>query len=497
MSDFMSVGFELLTSISSVLVLVIGTLIGVILGALPGIGSTVAVAVAVPFTFEMSPGLAILALVGVYAGSVYGGSISAILINTPGTVQSAATCFDGYPMAKEGNAGAALGWATTASVIGGFFSAIALFFIAPQLAALSMHFGPIETFSLLMLGMVCIVAVSGKYVLRGLLAGALGMFLSTVGGDPYTGEERLTFGFWQLMSGVDLIAAIIGLFALSEVLIQAEDRSPNVGQTFKYTGMVLPRFRDWTGRKLILAKSTLIGLFIGILPGTGAATAAFVSYAEANRSSPRKESFGKGEPDGIIASESANNAVTGGALIPTMALGIPGDSVTAVMLGSLVLHGITPGLNLMRDHGDTVSFIFMGFLLINLLLLPIGILVARFSAPLFRLNKAYIMAGVVVLCMLGTYLVRGNTFDLVVMTLAGGVGYILRKQNIPMAPIVIGMVLGPNIEMSLRQGLIITNGDAFQFLFGYPIALVLNIVVALAFIVPILRKRKAAKWAAA
>src|SRR5690625_933444 len=334
MFDFLAIAAELFTSAENLLVLVLGTFVGIVLGALPGIGSTVAVAISLPFTFEMTAGQAITLLVGVYAGSVYGGSISAILINTPGTVQSAATSFDGYPMVRKGKAGEALGWATMASVFGGFISAIALIFIAPLLAALALHFGPIETCSLLMLGMVCIVAVSGQYLLRGLLAGALGRFLATVGGDPYTGEARLTFGYWQLMSGIDLIAAIIGLFALSEVLIQVADRAPDDEKTFKYSGMVLPRLRDWTGRKLNLIKSTLIGLAIGILPGTGAATAAFVSYAEANRSSPRKDNFGKGEPDGIVASESANNAVTGGALIPTMALGIPGDSVTAVMLGS-------------------------------------------------------------------------------------------------------------------------------------------------------------------
>lgn len=491
MFDFLAIAAELFTSAENLLVLVLGTFVGIVLGALPGIGSTVAVAISLPFTFEMTAGQAITLLVGVYAGSVYGGSISAILINTPGTVQSAATSFDGYPMVRKGKAGEALGWATMASTFGGFISAIALIFIAPQLAALALHFGPIETFSLLMLGMVCIVAVSGQYLLRGLLAGALGMFLATVGGDPYTGEARLTFGYWQLMSGIDLIAAIIGLFALSEVLVQVADRAPDDEKTFKYSGMVLPRLRDWAGRKLNLIKSTLIGLVIGILPGTGAATAAFVSYAEANRSSPRKDNFGKGEPDGIIASESANNAVTGGALIPTMALGIPGDSVTAVMLGSFILHGITPGMNLMRDHGDTMGFIFMGFLFVNLLLLPLGMLIARFSAPLFRINKAYIMAGVVILCMLGTYLVRGNVFDLLVVTIAGGLGFILRKQNIPMAPIVIGMVLGPNIEMSLRQGLIITKGSVWEFLTGYPIALTLNIIVLLALFLPIiLRKRK-------
>lgn len=490
MFDFFSVASELLTSADSIIVLVVGTLVGIILGALPGIGSTVAVAVALPFTFEMGPNLAIILLVGVYAGSVYGGSISAILINTPGTVQSAATCLDGYPMVQRGEAGKALGWATVASVFGGIVSAIALIFIAPQLASLALHFGPIETLSLLFLGMVCIVAVSGKNIWRGLLAGVLGMFLATVGGDPYTGEARLTFEFWQLMSGIDLIAAIIGLFALSEVLIQVTDRKPNQGKAFKYTGMVLPKFRDWTGRKVGLIKSIFIGLLIGILPGTGAATAAFVSYAEASRSSPRKENFGKGEPDGLIASEAANNAVTGGALIPTMALGIPGDSVTAVMLGSFVLHGITPGMYLMRDHGDTMASIFIGFLIVNILLLPLGMLVARFSAPLFRLNKAYVMSGVVILCMLGTYLVRGNVFDLIVMTLAGGLGYVLRKQSIPMAPIVIGMVLGPNIEMSLRQGLILTHGDVWQLIFGFPIALTLNIIVVLALVIPIVRRWK-------
>jgi putative tricarboxylic transport membrane protein len=242
-----------------------------------------------------------------------------------------------------------------------------------------------------------------------------------------------------------------------------------------FSGIVLPSLAAWRGRWKVLAKSVAIGNGIGILPGTGAATAAFISYAEAQRSSPNRKNFGKGEPDGLIASESANNAVTGGALVPTMALGIPGDAITAVMLATLTLHGVTPGIRLMTDNPVLITAIFSGFFLINLMLLPMGMLVAKGAAPLLRLREGYMLVLIVLLCSVGVYFVRGNPFDLMVMGGAGIVGFILRRQGMPMAPLVIGMVLGPTLEISLRQGLIITDGSFLAFFSGHPIALVLAV----------------------
>jgi len=472
-------------------VLLFGTILGMILGALPGIGSTVAVAMVLPFTLTMSQAPAILLLLAIYAGSVYGGSVSAILINTPGTPQSAATCLDGYPMAKRGEAGLALGWSTVASTIGGLTSAVVLLLAAPQLAALALNFGPIETFALILLGLTCIVSVSEGSLLKGLVAGSIGLFLGCVGGDPITGEARFTFGQFQLISGFNLLAVVIGVFALSEVLLRAAAKDDADYGLVYFSGIVLPPLSAWRGRVKGLVKSVAIGNGIGILPGTGAATAAFIAYAEAQRSSPNRKDFGKGEPDGLIASESANNAVTGGALVPTLALGIPGDAITAVMLATLTLHGVTPGIRLMADNPVLIAAIFSGFFVINLLLLPIGMLVAKGAAPLLRLREGYMLVLIVLLCAVGVYFVRGNPFDLMVMGVAGVLGFILRRQGMPMPPLVIGMVLGPTLEISLRQGLIITDGSFMAFFSGHPIALVLVICAGVMVCLPLIRAVRA------
>ena len=487
MLSFLPEAIGILLSFEGILVLVLGTVLGIVLGAMPGIGSTVAVAIVLPFTLTMSQAPAILLLLAVYAGSVYGGSISAILINTPGTPQSAATCLDGYPMAKRGAAGLALGWATVASVVGGLVSAVVLIFAAPQLAAFALEFGPIETFALILLGMTCIVSVSTGSVIKGLLAGTVGIFLSTVGGDPILGEMRFTFGNWQLFAGFNLLAVVIGVFALSEVFIRAAAPISKVSELVAFNGIVLPSWSMWKGRLRNLSKSVLIGNLIGVLPGTGAATAAFISYAEGRRSSPNGASFGKGEPDGIVSSEAANNAVTGGALVPTMALGIPGDAITAVMLATLTLHGITPGPRLVDDNPVLITAIFAGFFVINLLLLPLGMLLSRVAAPILRIREAFMMTAIVLLCAVGIYFVRGNPFDLLVMGCAGLVGILLRRQGFPMAPLVIGMVLGPTLELTLRQGLILTDGNFLAFFSDHPIALLLAIAAIFALSLPLLR----------
>lgn len=487
MIDAIPQALSLIFTVEGMIVLTFGTMLGIVLGALPGIGSTVAVAMILPFTLTMDQAPAILLLLAIYAGSVYGGSISAILINTPGTPQSAATCLDGYPMAQRGEAGKALGWATIASVCGGLVSAVVLIFAAPQLAAFALNFGPIETFALILLGLTCIVSVSEGSLVKGLIAGFLGLFLSTVGGDPLTGEARFTFGNFQLIAGFNLLAVVIGVFALSEVLIRASAMPDNENKIVKFSGIVLPKLSEWSGRVKGLVKSILIGNVIGILPGTGAATAAFISYAEARRSAPTRENFGKGEPDGLIASEAANNAVTGGALVPTMALGIPGDAITAVMLATLTLHGVTPGVRLMSENPVLMAAIFSGFFIINLMLLPFGMIVSKLAAPILRIKEAYMLVMISLLCTVGVFFVRGNPFDLLVMAFAGIFGFVLRRQGFPMAPLVIGMVLGPTLEISLRQGLIITDGNFAAFFTGHPIAAVL-VVVALGMLsLPVIR----------
>lgn len=478
-------GLDLALNWQVLLAVCCGTALGVAVGVLPGLGSIVGITMVLPFTLTMAQIPAIGLLLGIYCGSVYGGSITAIVINTPGTPQAAATALDGYPMAARGQADLALGWATTASLVGGLFSVAILIMAAPQLAAFSLNFTSIEYFALGTFALICIAQVSRGSMLKGLLSGATGMFVASVGIDQVTGDMRFTFGNFALSAGISLIPAVVGLFALSEMFVRASERhAPPVGTDFQ-VGFKVPGFAQWRPRLGVLFKSCTIGSFIGALPGTGAATSAFISYAEAKRSSPNRDRIGKGEPDGIVAAESANNAVTGSALVPTLALGIPGDPVTAVMLGTLVVQGITPGPRLFTDQLDIVYAIFFILIAANIAMFAVGAVGAQAFTRVLRVPQGLMMAGVVIVALLGAYAVRGNPLDLVIALVAGLVGFVMRKTGFPIAPMVIGMVLSPMIESSLRQSLLLTRGDFWAF-FERPIALGLFVLTALVLALPVL-----------
>lgn len=464
--------FEVLLSILA------GSLFGAFIGALPGMGTVVALIVALPFTFSMSSPAAIALLLSIYCSSVYGGSISAILINTPGTPQSAATVLDGYPMAKRGKADYALGWATVASVFGGLFSLVLLVFLAPQLAAVSVHFGQVETFALIVFSLTCIAWVSRGSTIKGLMAGSMGLFLATVGADTMTGFSRFHFDIYELQGGFSLISILVGLFAFSEVFYRAAIREDEV-KPIPNVGFKVAPWPEWKSRMRCLLQSSAIGSFIGVLPGTGATAATFIAYGEAKRVSKRRDKFGTGEPEGIIASESANNAVTGGALVPTLALGIPGDGGTAVMMGVLLIHGVTPGVQLFKNQPEIMLGAFVTLFFANVILLLIGAVGAQGFTRVLRLPEPMLMAMVLLMSLVGAYAVRGNPVDVIVAVAAGVVGVFLRLINVPMAPIVIGMALGRTFEESFRQGMILKGGNFWAF-FEQPIAdgiLLLTLVV--------------------
>ncbi|MDS1138068.1 tripartite tricarboxylate transporter permease [Nitratireductor indicus] len=468
------------------LAIVTGTALGIVIGAIPGLGSIIGITICLPFTFVMGQMPAIALLLSVYCGSIYGGSIAAILINAPGTPQSAATVLDGFSMTKLGKPGHALGWATAASVFGGLFSCVVLILLAPQLAAFALNFGPVEVFALICLALTCIATISRGSMIKGLLAGAIGLWCGAVGSDPISGDLRFTFGYFPLSAGFDLVSMVVGLFALSEVFSRIAGERAEAGAVPAFSRMTLPSLGEWKGRLGVLLKSSVIGSVIGVLPGTGAATAAFISYAEAKRTSPRGDGFGKGEPDGIIAAESANNAVTGGALVPTLALGIPGDAVTAIMLSTLIIQGITPGVRLMVENPDIVYASFIVLIIINIAMLLIALATIRAIAFALKAPEAIIFTLVVFFCVVGSYGVRSSMFDVMTMVAAGIVGFLFRYFHVPIAPMVIGLVLGSQMELSLRQALVITDGDATLFLTAHPIALVLFIVTALLLAKPIL-----------
>lgn len=469
----------------------IGSIWGTFAGVLPGMGTVAALIVALPFTFSMSTEAAVALSLGIYVTSVYGGSISAILINTPGTPQSAATVLDGYPMAKAGNSDLALGWATLSSFIGGIFSLIILIAAAPTLARVSVAFGPSAIFALVLFALTCIAWVSRGSPVKGLMAGMIGLFLTTIGPDDLTGYTRFDFGFDQLAGGLSLIPALIGLFALSEVFYRAAHYHASKPPDVSNVGFRLPAFDDVRLRVWQLLQSSTIGTFIGILPGTGATAATFISYSELRRTSPRAENFGKGEPDGIIASEASNNAVTGGALVPTLALGIPGDGGTVVLLGVLTIQGIVPGFDLVNNNPHILTGAFLMILVANIFMFILGACSARFFATILRTPEPLLMGLILLFSLVGAFVVRGIPFDIIIAVIAGLFGLVMRFTGYPIAPIVIGMALGKIFEEKLRQGLISARGDYIEFL-SDPIALFFFALTALVVIVPTISKRRAA-----
>lgn len=462
-------------------VFLIGSVIwGIAFGAVPGLTGIVGVALLIPFTFIFSPIEGLLLLSGVYVGATFGGSISAILFNTPGSPEAACTALDGYPMARRGEAGKALGLALASSAIGGVFGTLVLALSAPALARFALDFGPAEYFGLAVLGISAIASIGAKSTSKGLLSGLIGLMLATVGLDPISGTPRFTFGNNMLMTGIGFVPAIIGIFALAEVLQRFSEpfREGHGIEGKEKVSTKLPTLKEYLQLKVTLLRSSVIGTLIGALPGVGATTASFIAYSEAVRWGGTRKKFGTGVPEGIAAPESANNAAVGGSMIPLLALGIPGSATTAVMLGGLTIHGIVPGPLLMIQNKELVYSVFIGMMLANILMLVFGLHAARLFAKVLDVPYALVGPSIVVLCMTGVYALNNNVVDIAVMLAFGAFGFILRELDYPIAPLIIGLVLGPVAEESLRQGLVISDFNFLAFI-SRPIAgslLLLSIV---------------------
>jgi putative tricarboxylic transport membrane protein len=464
-----------------VLALFIGIALGIIIGAMPGVGPLLGVVMAIPFTFYMEPVASMALLLGIYQGGSYGGALSATVIGIPGTPMAAATLLDARPMALRGQASYAVTLSTIASSFGGVFSALVLIAVAPALAAIAIRFGPAETAAFAFLGLTTIGALSGGSALKGWLMGFLGLLIAAVGLDPVSGASRFTFDSVYLQSGIALIPLLVGLFSISEVLMQLEkpvrayDSSAGISAS-------LTAFRSLIERPFNYLRSSALGVFIGILPGIGGVTASFLAYRAAMMfRKERDPEFRQGNPDGVIASEAANSAVTGGALIPMLALAIPGDPIVAVLMGGLVIQGIQPGAAMFINHPDVVQGIFGVFLIGAVILLPVGLLFVRSIVKLLQLPQWAIMSIVLMISIIGTYAVARQIMDLWLLLIFGVVGYILRKADYPLAPIVIGFVLGPIFEQNFRRTGLISQGDMLGHILDRPITLAV-LAVTFAFI---------------
>lgn len=456
--------------LSTILGMVAGLAVGLSFGAMPGLNATIGITLLLPVTFGMSPAAAMLMLIGVYCGATFAGSISAILIKTPGTAAASATVLEGYPMTLKGKASTALSIALRGSVVGGLFSGVCLLFFAPQLANLALKFGAPDYFMLTVFGLTIIANVSGKSILKGVTMAALGLLVTTIGIDPQQGVYRLTFGSDILVRGVDLVPALIGLFAVSELFSQAEKKILRLSQPPQVKMDKAHGWKDMFKFKWLMLKSSIIGVIVGACPGTGAAIAAFLSYGEAKRGSKHPEEFGNGSEEGLCASETANNAVTGATLIPMLTLGIPGDSVTAVLMGALTIQGLTPGTELFVKHADMTYVVLVGFIIIQVLMLYMGRLAIRGFSQITKIPYYILLPVVMAFCMVGSYSCSNNMTDILIAILFGLIGYIMPKFGFPTTPMLIGIVLGSLAEKNLVRTMAVYAGDVSVF-FTRPISL--------------------------
>ena len=490
MTEMIGIIIENLLNLETLMGLMIGTVGGMIIGALPGLGATMGVALMVPLTFGMSPVAGMVMLTAIYTSATYGGSISAILISTPGTPASAATAIDGYQLTKQGKGLKALGVATISSMIGGTISAVALLFIAPPLSTLSLQFNAPENFLIAVFGLTIISSLAADSLAKGLAAGVIGLIVGTVGTDIMTGFPRFTFGITALEGGIALVPAMIGLFSLSQVMIQVEsligDDEDILGEI---KGIVLPSIKEFLRLLPTIIKSTIIGVIVGIIPGAGGDISSWVGYNEAKRSSKNYEKFGKGALEGVAAPEAANNAVTGGALIPLLTLGIPGSSTTAVMLGGLLIQGLQPGHELFSVHADITYSIIFGFLLANIVMGAIGLLAARYLVKVTQIPYSILGPFIVIFSVVGSYAINNSVTDINVMIIFGLIGYLMRKAGFATAPVVLGIILGPLAERGLRTSLILGGDNILAYYFSRPISVFLIILIIFSLFSPYIIKK--------
>jgi putative tricarboxylic transport membrane protein len=473
---------------ANLLLVIIGTIFGMVCGSLPGISSSMAIILTLPFTYSMDPIMAIVMMVAVYVGGACGGSIAAILLKTPGTPEAVATTFDGYPMALKGQAGQALGLAVTASSFGTIFSAFAMLLCAPLLAVAALKFQSAEYFALALLGLGCITSIGAKNQLKAVLSTLLGLMFATIGLDSINGIERFSFGQPFLINGINYISVMIGAFAIAEVYKNIEElgHKDNTILTNSKVSLKLMKMKDMLKMWATFIKSSIIGTIIGIIPAAGGSIASLIAYGEAVRSSKTPEEYGKGKPEGIIAPESSNNAAVGGSMVPTMILGIPGSPTVAVIMAAFMILGLRPGPLLLREQPLLLNSIFFSLILAALLLFVGGRFVTRQFAHILKLPYPLLGALIVALGTVGAYSLKNSIYDVMIMFVFSFIGYFFDKFKYSNSAFILGLILGEIAENSLRKQIVIGNGSFAGFV-TRPIALLIIIVAIFTFISPLIK----------
>ena len=493
----LALGFSVALRPENLLFALLGVLLGTIIGALPGIGPSAGIAILLPLTFGMDGATALIMLAGIYYGAMYGGTITSVLINVPGESASVMTTLDGYQMARQGRAGAALGIAAIGSFIAGTIGVILMMLFAPLLASYALSFGPPEYFALMLMGMATLAGLSSGSALKALMMAIVGLMLATVGVDIISGQQRFTFGQLELVEGIDFLPVAIGLFGIAELLVMAEETGRVEILKVKIRN-VFPTARDWVSSRGAIGRGSLIGFFIGVLPGAGATLASFFSYSVEKRLSKHPEKFGTGVVEGVAGPEAANNSATAGALVPMLTLGIPGSGTTAVLLGALIMYGIRPGPQIFDLRPDVVWGLIASMYVGNVLLVIMNIAFIPAFVAVLRTPRATLVGTIAVLCLIGAYSLQNSLFHVWVMLAAGALGYVMRKLRYPPAPLVLALVLGPMLEQTLRQSMIISQGSIAIF-FTRPISAVLMVVAILGLFWPLISRglRRQMPWQAA
>lgn len=481
-SEIISALVRILSTPGALIAGLLGVFWGTMFGAAPGLSTNMSLSILVPLTYGVDTTTAIAFLMGAFLAGVYGGSLSAILINIPGTPSAIMTTLDGYPMAQRGEAGRAIGLATVASVLGGLISVICLAACAPLLSRFALTFGAEEFVALALFGLSVIAYISPGSTIKALSAGLFGLFLSTVGADFMTAYPRFTFGSIYLYAGLSTVPICIGLFGLSEILTQIEEEKKIVVR--QEVKNIVPRASEFLRMKATIIRSSLIGIILGAVPGPSTSISAAVAYAQEKKFSRHPERLGEGAPEGIVAAESANNACVGGALIPLMTLGIPGDSMTAILVGALLIHGLKPGPLLFKQHPDFVATVVVTLGLAIVFTGVVGLLGVRIFTKLLALPRYFLMPIIFVLCIVGSYAKNNSLFDIGSMMVFGVLGYAMRKAKVPLSPVILGFILGQVLEENLRRALMLSRGSFLPFM-TRPVTLVLLFLTALTFIMPL------------